>query len=177
MIGQLADDRDILGVVLSDEKEQRCITILIETEECAEFQRFISDEKARKGSLPQLLVQTLRQDCNVQLQIVITAVKNGAYQADLYNVSYDTSRRIRLADALTLAVTCNISILINRRLFQEQSLPYTSGSPAMSLPINAMPMRMLKIALSNAVKEEKYELASKLRDEMNARHPNPKTKE
>ena len=43
------------------------------------------------------------------------------------------------------------------------------GGGSVSLPINSLNVALLKEALENAIREENYELASQLRDELKRR--------
>ena len=48
----------------------------------------------------------------------------------------------------------------------HQTVPYNGGSRDIPLPVNTIDDAMLQQALDKAIKDENYELASNLRDEM-----------
>ena len=52
---------------------------------------------------------------------------------------------------------------------EKQSVKYEKESNGVSIPLNAMSMELLNSALSKAIAEEKYELASHHRDEIRRR--------
>ena len=58
---------------------------------------------------------------------------------------------------------------MEEKLFIRQSVPYESGKSKVALPLNALTLEMLEKALRKAIKEENYELASSIRDELNRR--------
>ena len=62
-----------------------------------------------------------------------------------------------------------IPIYIDELLMEKQSVKYEKESNGVSIPLNAMSMELLNSALSKAIAEEKYELASHLRDEIRRR--------
>ena len=51
----------------------------------------------------------------------------------------------------------------------RQSTVYDNGASGVSLPVNTISDEMLQSALDKAIKNENYEMASDLRDEMNRR--------
>ena len=49
---------------------------------------------------------------------------------------------------------------------KAQSVKYVKGQNRMSLPVNALTDEMLKTSLDNAIKEENYEMAQYLSEEI-----------
>ena len=78
-------------------------------------------------------------------------------------------RDSRASDAVLLAYISKIPLYIEAGLMQKQSVEYYRGSKGMALPVNSISNEMLRSALDKAIKDEDYELASHLRDEMRRR--------
>ena len=58
---------------------------------------------------------------------------------------------------------------MEEKLFIRQSVPFEAGKSRMALPVNVLSTALLEDALPKAIKNENYELASNLRDELNKR--------
>lgn len=55
------------------------------------------------------------------------------------------------------------------QLMKRQAVPATNGGISMALPYNALSDKMLQDAMQSAVEQEKYEMASAIRDELRKR--------
>ena len=77
---------------------------------------------------------------------------------------------IRVSDAVLLAQIARLPIYIDRVLMSKQSVPYIKEARGVSIPVNTISTDMLQDALAKAIEEEKYELASHLRDELKRRN-------
>ena len=77
------------------------------------------------------------------------------------------------ADALILAVTAGCPILIDDQMLEAQQMRKV-GEGAYALNINSVSREMLEQALQQAIREENYEAASQLRDEL-AKRNDPST--
>lgn len=73
-----------------------------------------------------------------------------------------------IAEGITSALENQCPILMNKEMFEEQILRQ-KGEGQVSMPITAMNDKLLQEALKAAVKEENFELASVLRDEIRSR--------
>lgn len=74
----------------------------------------------------------------------------------------------RTSDAVALALRYEAKIYVSRILFEDFSMDNEKSS-MLSIPLSNVDTESLKAAMANAVKEENYELASKLRDELKLR--------
>ncbi len=77
-------------------------------------------------------------------------------------------RNCRASDGLVLAATFGCPIHIAEELLDVQAMRQTSED-SYSIPVNSVTTEALQGALEQAVKDENYELASKLRDELQRR--------
>ena len=76
---------------------------------------------------------------------------------------------IRASDAVLLSMVADIPIFISETLMRQQSVEYTGKKTGVTVPINAISIPMLEESLKKAIDSENYEMASKLRDEINKR--------
>ena len=122
------------------------------------------------SSLPGIFLQ-LTGLYAIQLEdVFIYKVENGIFRAFLFFSQNGMTECIesRASDAIVLALTCKRPIYISKVLFERQYMREVGGC-SVSLPINSLNVALLKEALENAIREENYELASQLRDELKRR--------
>lgn len=74
----------------------------------------------------------------------------------------------RTSDAIALALRFRTPIYTTEAIIETESIRMEEGGP-ISVPITAVKMSLLKEALNKAVKDENYELASQIRDEIHRR--------
>ena len=67
-----------------------------------------------------------------------------------------------------------IPIFMDEALFRRQSSVYQPNAKGLQLPLNIISEPMLHDLLDNAVKTERYEIASELRDELKKREEEDK---
>lgn len=103
--------------------------------------------------------------------VLINNILDGTFHAQLHCVQNGEHRDIdaRTSDAVAIALRAGAPVyiydsLLNRMCVQRE----TNG--AISIPITAADENTLRAAMENAVKEENYELAMKLKEEIDSRH-------
>ncbi len=101
--------------------------------------------------------------------VYIYKVDNGVYYSylELEHDGLETDIDARSSDAIALALTYNCPIYTSDVLLERQYMRENDGG--LSIPINTLDVQALKEALERAVKDENYEMASLLRDEINKR--------
>ena len=105
----------------------------------------------------------------VQFEVCIIDCIDGHYTALLTNTSTLEQFKIDAFDAILLAYIAKLPIYIETNLMRRQCSYFDPKSSKMSLPINVLSLKMVQKALNEAVIKEDYELASRLRDEINRR--------
>ncbi len=157
---------DDLGVlVLTDEKEQRQITVVCDKAMAVQAELRVHRVPITQIMLPEVLCKVLANQTELQLEILISGIDDGQYRVMLYNKDTLEPTLIRAGDAVLLSMAGNIPIYIDHDLMMRQSVPYKEDSRGVSLPVNTISDEMLQAALDKAVEDENYELASHLRDE------------
>ncbi len=107
----------------------------------------------------------------IELQeILIYKAQEGVFYSYLYFEKDDVISRIdaRTSDAIALALRFGCPIYIREAVLSAESIKIEDGDPV-AVPITTVNMNLLREALEKAVKEEDYELASQIRDEIRRR--------
>ena len=105
------------------------------------------------------------------LQVVITRIEDGTFHSKLVLKQGEETREVdsRTSDAVALALRTGAPIYIAEELLNRMCIRDENGG-AISIPITAADDETLRRAMDQAVKEEKYELAMKLKEELDSRH-------
>ena len=108
----------------------------------------------------------------IQLEnVLIDRVVNGTFYSVLHYVKDSEEAYIdsRTSDAIAIALMERAPIYIHENLLNRMCIRDEKNG-AISLPITAADEETLRAAMDNAVKEENYELAMKLKEEIDSRH-------
>ena len=100
---------------------------------------------------------------------MFTNIIDGQYRVTLFNKTTSEHIAIRATDAILLSFISKIPIYIEARLMALQRTPFRENARGVAMPLNSLTRDMLDKALAKAVKDEDYETASFLRDEINRR--------
>lgn len=119
--------------------------------------------------LPEVLWNIMTEVGLRHFEVEINDLVNGEYITELVALSTGDRYPIRASDAILLSYIGRLPIYVDAELMNRQSSPWRADSVGISLPINVIETPLLKNALKDAVKAENYELASKIRDELNGR--------
>lgn len=78
---------------------------------------------------------------------------------------------VRTSDAVSLALRFDAPIYTSEELLSREHI-FEDGHGAISIPVSSVDIEILREALTRAIREEKYELAAQLRDEISRREKN-----
>lgn len=123
-----------------------------------------------------LYLNTLKSFDGFLREVEIYKIRAGIFYSHLYierdgNMTYIDCRT---SDALALAVRSNVPIFIGEGLLERNCIRLESNG-AYSLPIATASTKVLKEAMAQAVANENYEFAARLRDEINSRNQSDET--
>ncbi len=168
---------DLALVTLLREKDgSRCLPVLVGPLEAQAIAiRKYSYRMPRPG-IYDLYLETLRQMDAFPYRVEIYKVQGGIFYSHLF-IERDGNRTFidcRTSDALAVAVRKDIPIMIDEDLLESNCIRLESNG-AYSLPISTASTKVLKEAMAQAVANENYEFAARLRDEINSRSLNDET--
>lgn len=103
--------------------------------------------------------------------VLINDISDGTFRAVLHCSQGGEAKDVdaRTSDAVALALRAGVPIYIEDELLNRMCVRSETNG-AISIPITAADEGTLRTALENAVKEENYELALKLKEEIDSRH-------
>jgi len=108
----------------------------------------------------------------IELQhVLINKIEDGTFHSQLCYRQGNDVRVVdaRTSDAIAIALRVSAPIYIEEGLLNRMCI-HDERNGAISIPITAADEETLKVAMDNAVKAENYELAMKLKEEIDSRH-------
>ncbi len=169
-VTEILGNDEIGLLILADEQCTRQLAVPCDRNMLYQFQLRMQHVPITNLLLPEMLWQIVRSETNAEFEVLIHDLINGLYRSMLLNTATLEPYTMRISDALLLAYVADIPIYIRDSLMRKQSIPFCKNTPGMSIPVNTLTDSMLTNALDRAIKDENYELASYLRDEMKRRH-------
>ena len=147
----------------------RCLPVLVGPHEAQVIIVSLFNHKIHPG-IYDLYLDTLKQSDGHLVEVDIYRISGGVFYSHLFierdgNTSFINCRT---ADALALAVRSNVPIYIDDDLL-ERNCVRMQPDGAYSLPIATASTKVLREALDQAIANENYEFAARLRDEINSR--------
>ncbi len=118
------------------------------------------------------LFGAITSEFGLELQhVLINRIEDGTFHSSL---CYRREAEVRVVDARTsdaiaIALRAKAPIFIEDELLNRMCV-HDERNGAISIPITAADEETLKVAMENAVKAENYELAMKLKEEIDSRH-------
>ena len=159
---EIAGNKEIGILSLTDLDKTRQLSIVCERNVALEIDKRKSPEPVNDNLLPEVLVKLLTKNTN-------SIFVDGQYKVYVFNADTLDYTPIRASDAVLLSMVADIPIFISETLMRQQSVEYTGKKTGVTVPINAISIPMLEESLKKAIDSENYEMASKLRDEINKR--------
>ncbi len=164
-VQQVLEHDEFSVILLTDMERKRAISIICDDAMTRQLVLRTNAPEQCRTLLPEALVSMLTG----QYEIMIYGIYDGQYQVVLQEKDFRHSARIRISDAVLLHLIAHYPIFIEETLMKRQCIPFDENAKGVAIPINTMDTKGLNIALEKAVREENYELASQLRDEIKRR--------
>lgn len=168
-VSEIVGSDEIGLLILTDISEQNQLAIPCDRAMIREFGLRIGHAEVVGRLLPEVLWHVIAMQTNMQFEVLITGIMDGQYRSLLVNTGNQEPVAIRISDAVLLAYIAKLPIYIDSVLMSKQCAPYVKEAQGVAIPVNTISTDMLKDALAKAIEEEKYELASHLRDELRRR--------
>ena len=160
-----------LVVMLHEKGGDRSLPLLVGLLEAQAIAINVLNLKMPRPNVYDLYVNSLNSLDAYLEEVNIYKIENGIFYSHLYirkdgNLHYVDSRT---SDAVALAIRTDAPIYIDEELFNIHCA-HREGNGAFSMPITTASVQVLQDAMKQAVESENYELAAKLRDEINKRN-------
>lgn len=161
--------KDAYILILRERKGERIFPVLIDEEG---FNMIMQAMRNKDYTCSHLMVKLASRVGMTPIGIRLMQPANGKTQAliDFELVNEIVSITTPIAEAVVTALETRSSLWVQRTTFERQTrMNKNGGSQNMALPITAMSDKLISDALQAAVKEDNFELATILRDELNKR--------
>ena len=165
------DGQGIGFVTLCHEATGRAMGILLDKWTLHEvlLRRDSAGECAKQ--LPEVLYGELSSISTAGYSIRIAEAKDGEYKAELVagDAPGQCGRGIKAGDAVVLSLLSGMDIFVNEELLSLPGNPIGEGYSRVPMPISAVDSDTLRKGLGTAIRDEDYEQASNIRDELRRR--------
>ena len=163
-------------LLLSDQEQQRQLVITCSRKILKEITERKSNDLKSNDDIAKILWEMIHWQTSLELSVRINTLEDGIYKALLINEENQFSLPINADTAILLSIVSHneIPIFMDAALFRRQSSVYQPNAKGLQLPLNILSEPMLHNLLDNAVKTERYEIASELRDELKKREEEDK---
>lgn len=168
-VSEIVGDDNLGLLILTDIAQTRQLSIICDKQMEYQFGLRMSKEPVANIMLPEVMAQVISRQTTLNIELQIYDIVDGQYQASLVNNDTLQTVPIRASDAILFSFVSHCPLYIEERLMMRQSVPYSTNSPGMAIPVNSISNSMLQSALKKAIQEENYELASHLHEEMQRR--------
>lgn len=161
--------KDAYILILREREGERIFPVLIDEEG---FNMIMQAMRNKDYTCSHLMVKLASRVGMTPIGIRLRQPANGKTQAliDFELVNEIVSITTPIAEAVVTALETRSSLWVQRTTFERQTrMNKNGGSQNMALPITAMSDKLISDALQAAVKEDNFELATILRDELNKR--------
>lgn len=161
--------KDAYILILREREGERIFPVLIDEEG---FNMIMQAMRNKDYTCSHLMVKLASRVGMTPIGIRLMQPANGKTQAliDFELVNEIVSITTPIAEAVVTALETRSSLWVQRTTFERQTrMNKNGGSQNMTLPITAMSDKLISDALQAAVKEDNFELATILRDELNKR--------
>lgn len=161
--------KDAYILILREREGERIFPVLIDEEG---VNMIMQAMRNKDYTCSHLMVKLASRVGMTPIGIRLMQPANGKTQAliDFELVNEIVSITTPIAEAVVTALETRSSLWVQRTTFERQTrMNKNGGSQNMALPITAMSDKLISDALQAAVKEDNFELATILRDELNKR--------
>ena len=169
------------ALIFAEENGIRRLPIVIGTPEAQSIAIIMENIKPPRP-LTHDLLQSVFKKLKIELvEVYIHKFEDGAFFADLLIRQNGEEFHLdsRTSDAVALAIRTNSPIYTNEEIMQSMAIVFDEQTPSdrgandpETENLSELRLDSLKTRLEDAIRDEDYELATKLRDEINKRKTN-----
>jgi uncharacterized protein len=153
-------------VILKDEVNRRWLPIVVGPSEAQAIALQLEHIQPPRPMTHDLLKNILDSMNAGILRVVVSDLKDNTYfaQIDLKRNGDQSKIDARPSDAIALALRTQSPIFVNEEVMQKASINEELGLQGADVPDEGDELHHLQVELQNAVKDERYEDAARLRD-------------
>ena len=161
------------AMLLGEVDGERQLPIIIGPAEAEATAVYLKGVKTPRPLTHDLFITSLTVLGTSLIRVLIYKAKDGIFYSYIYLKKDNEIIRIdaRTSDAIALAVRADCPILIYESILEQERLHLSGEERTRSGQINDEGIS-LEEALQQAIKEENYELAARIRDQINSRNNN-----
>jgi bifunctional DNase/RNase len=172
-VSKCTKDGSMYLAILQEREGKRILPVLIDRNDAVHLLKKMKEDhvSAIPSSLEDVMYTVFLQSGLDIEEVRIATVQAGVTYCHILYHDHETYRMIRnckAADGLVLAYTFDSPITIKEELLEQQYMR-EMGDGLYSMPMNSVNIEALEEALKRAIEDENYELASRLRDEIERR--------
>lgn len=169
IMSKVSDNRAYILIMQEKEGLRKILVALgfLEAQAIAFVKRGVKTDRPLTHDLFGLLASSF----DIELQhVFINKIDDGTFCSQLCYRHGDEVRIVdsRTSDAIAIALRANAPIYIDDGLLNRMCIKDEQNG-AISIPITVADEKTLRVAMENAVKEENYELAQALKNELDSR--------
>ena len=169
-VSQVVGSSEVSLLVLVNEEENRQLAILSDKLIWQQLQMRVQNKHINWDiRMPEVFAQLLSQS-EAKFELNILGFTEGIYHASIVNVESGEAVPVKCSDGIFIAMVSHMPIYVDKDLLKRQGSSFSATSQKIALPINAIPDTLIQKSLDEAIRDENYELASNLRDELRKRH-------
>ena len=169
-LAQKLTEANTYVVLLEAEDKKGTLPIMLNPAEFEQMKSELIAHRDGRDTLAGKCLEMIKMMGGRLVEMELVHFEHGKCTAKLTFENGGTTHDIEIssAEALTIHGITNIPVMIDEELLSGQYTRLNKGG-MLSMPVDKVCTDMLEAALRDAVKEENYEYASKLRDEINSR--------
>lgn len=169
-IFSIPDGEGSCVITLTDEADTRALSIMTHKTMAFDIKAHVENNPKAKMQAVDALASFLQSRGGTEHSLIaIDAKKNVGFNAFLEDTYSGHKIPLFPDHAVLLSLATNIELWATEDAIRYFSTPFSPNVHTVALPILGLPDAMLKKALEQAVKEENYETASFIRDEIKRR--------
>lgn len=169
-LSTIVNPMEACALILKEVNGKRKLPVIIFSREAQAIMTELSLKKFPRPLTHDLFPALTKQIGVTLVRVEIYKVKDGVFYSYLYFQKDGEEYQVdaRTSDAVALAMRYNCPIYTSEEIMQSEKIKELRED-SFSVPLNSVNLDLLKEALEKAIKEEKYEQATYLRDEIKRR--------
>lgn len=162
-------------LMLCEASGRRKLSIMVGPFEAQSILVVMRGVKVERPLLPDVFIQSMQSFDIMLNEVYIYKVLDGVYYSmlEFEQNGHVQHVDVRTSDAIALALRWGAPIYTSENLLAREHI-FEDGHGSISIPVSSVDIEVLREALTRAIREEKYELAAQLRDEIARRERNTK---